>query len=120
MPPGALRSMVSNGPMNDQRRPMPSRIATSTSSAAATPCLTIAQRGADQRGLHAVGDEARDLAVEPDRRLADLPHQGLRAVDHRGVGPRRRAELDQRRHERRVDRMRHEAARAAVEPFGEA
>ena len=41
MPPGAFRSMVSSGPMNDQRRPMPCLIAVSMSAAEATrprPC----------------------------------------------------------------------------------
>ena len=72
-----------------------------------------AQRRAEQRRLHAVGDEARDLAAQADRRLAGAGHQRVGALDHRRIGPGRRAQLDQRRHVGRVDRMGDQAARAA-------
>ena len=82
--------------------------------------LDHAQRRAEQRRLHAVGDEALDLLVQPDRRLADPGHEVMGALDHGRIGPRCRAQLDQGRHERRVDRMRDQAAVAARDVLGEA
>ena len=45
------------------------------------------QRRPDQRRRHAVGDQALDLLLEPDRRLADPDHQLVRAIDHGGAVP---------------------------------
>ena len=63
MPPGALSSMVSNGPMNDQRRPSPSAIVLSRSCGDDEALADEPERFGEQRALQAVQDEAVDLAV---------------------------------------------------------
>ena len=72
-----------------------------------------AQRFGQQRALQAIQDEAVELALDDDRHLADLGHHRARALDRRGVGPRRAAQLDHGHEMRRIDRMRDEAARAS-------
>ena len=77
MPPGALSSMVSNGPMNDQRRPRPSFDGVVEVLGRDVALADQPKRLGQQRALQPVQDEAVDLAVDVDRHLADL------AIDRR-------------------------------------
>ena len=77
------------------------------------------ERLGEQRALQPVEDEALDLAAHHDRHLLDLLVDLLGARDRLRRGPRRADQLDDRHQMRRVHRMRDEAARAALEVFGE-
>ena len=63
--------MVSNGPMNDQRKRQALADADIDVLDAAVAVGDEAERLLEQRTLHAVHDEAVELALHHDRRLAD-------------------------------------------------
>ena len=71
------------------------------------------ERLVQQRALQPVDDEAVDLAPHHDGLLAGLGQQAARALDAGGVGPGRRHDFHGRDQIRWIDRMRHQATRAA-------
>ena len=98
--------------MKLQRSPAPKRIASSISSAVATPSLHQPQRLAPQRLQQPVGDEAVDLLREHERlhadRLGRPRRRGRLAAPDVAAPP---TDLDQRHQVDRVERM------ADDEPF---
>ena len=106
--------------MNDQRRPMPCLIAISTSAAEATPSATMRSAAPSSAACMRL---ATKPATSRRSRIGAWPTRVISvvgALDHRGIGPGRRAQLDQRRHVRRVDRMGDQAALAPGDVLGEA
>ena len=71
--------MVSNGPMNAQRRPRPSLIVWSRSCGETVAFADQPERLGQQRALQPVEDEAVDLALHDDRHLADALDRPPRA-----------------------------------------
>ena len=65
MPPGALSSIVSNGPMKDQRRPSPSLTRLVEVLRADHALADQPERFGEQRALQPVQHEALDLPVAP-------------------------------------------------------
>ena len=115
-----MRSIVSNGPMNDQRRPRPCAITASRSSGSMTPSATRLHRLVDAAGLQPVHDEALDLALDA---TGTWPHSAISArragdaaADVAGPGD----EFDDRHQVRRVGGMRDQATRARARPVEDA
>ena len=72
--PGALSSIVANGPMNDQRSPSPSRTVLSRSSGEITAIRHQSHRLRQQRTLQAIQDEAVDLTTNAHGHLSHRAH----------------------------------------------